>query len=660
MAETIKGVLGGEFRFHVGEDGGPAERGPLLPLRVLVVADLIPRDPHNAGASPPAGAIRVDAGRFDDLFATLRPRIAVEVPSVLAAGRAARVDLAPASLKSFRPDALCAEVPLLRSLLDGRRVLDRLRDGSATVEQARAELDRLWGGSPLVRDILGLLPERGGPSPAAAERPAAPAAERPAAPAAERPAAPAAERPAAPAPAGGSDVDALLAMVDLGGGDDPAPAAAQGSAREGSAEGGRFSEILSAVVASARPRAGQPARPAEAIAQIERAIGAQLGAILQHPEVRRLEEAWRGLGLLVDRAKAAEGVRIEVVCARPDEAAGALTRALARTATTEPPASVAIVDVAIDGSAAALARLEEIARVAEAHALPAVVNGAPGLLGVDDLRGVDRLDNKAALFRAPHRAPWRAAAARPCARWVAIAMNRALARPPYDRSTSRIREAAIVEHPGDEGGRVWIAPAYVVGALIAASFRETGWPCRVAGGKGGGVLGDLPVHEVKGAYEGDEGVAIPTEAFVSTDTQRELSKSGVLLLASAPNSDAVYVLSAPTAYVPPEKLTYDSPTAEPEPRLDRVSLGDQLFVARVVQFLRALCAKLPAGSDPAEVQPVIEGALWALFEDAPPASIELTVKAGHGEGGAQVAVTVRPRRFLGVGLDEVSLELPLG
>lgn len=649
MAEAIKGVLGGEFRFHVGEDGGPVEREPLLPLRVLVVADLIPRDPHNAGASPPEGAIRVDAGRLDELFATLRPRIAVEVPSVLAEGCAARVDLSPSSLKSFRPDVLCAEVPLLRSLLDGRRVLDRLRDGSATVEQARAELDRLWGGSPLVRDILGLLPERSGPSPA-----------RPAAPAAERPAAPAAERPAAPAASGDTDVDALLAMVDLTGGGGQAPEATQGSGRERAAEGGRFSEIISAVVASARPRAGQPVRPTEAIAQIERAIGAQLGAILQHPEVRRLEEAWRGLGLLVDRAKAADSVRIEVVCARPDEAAGALARALARTASTEPPASVAIVDAAIDGSAAALARLEEIARVAEAHTLPTVVNGAPGLLGVDDLRGVERLDNKAALFRAPHRAPWRAAAARPCMRWVAIAMNRTLARLPYDRSTSRIREAAIVEQPGDEAGRVWIAPAYAVGALIAASFRETGWPCRIAGGKGAGVLGDLPVHEVSGAYEGGEGIAIPTEAFVSTDTQRELSKCGVLLLASAPNSDAVYVLNAPTAYVPPEKLTYDSPTAEPEPRLDRVSLGDQLFVARVVQFLRALCAKLPAGSDPAEVQPVVEGALWTLFENAPPASIELSVKAARGEDGTQVAVTVRPRRFLGVGLDEVSLEVPLG
>ncbi|WP_437629780.1 type VI secretion system contractile sheath domain-containing protein [Sorangium sp. So ce854] len=650
MAEAIKGVLGEEFRFHVGEDGGAAARGPLLPLRVLVVADLIPRDPHNAGASPPAGASRVDPSRFDNLFAVLRPRIAIEVPSVLAGGRPARVDLSPTSVKSFRPDALCAEVPLLRSLLDGRRVLEGLRDGSITLDRARAELDRLWGGAPLVRDILGLVPEREGASPA---RPAAPAAGRPAAPA---------PAPAA-APAAGGDIDALLSMVDLGGGgggEAAAPPAPAGDAGPRAADGGRFSELIATVAASARPRAGQPARPAEAIAQLERAIGAQLGAILQHPEVRRLEEAWRGLGLLVDRAKAAEGVRIEVVSARPDEAAGALARVISQTASTEPPASVAIVDVAIDGTAASLARLEEIARVAEAHAIPAVVNGAAGLLGVDDLGGVERLDNKAALFRAPHRAPWRSAAARHAARWVAIAANRVLGRMPYDRSTSRIREAAIVEQPADEGGRVWIAPAYLVGALIAASFRETGWPCRIAGAKGGGVLGDLPVHEVRGAYEGDEGVAIPTEAFVSTDTQRELAKSGVLLLASAPNSDAVYVLTAPTAYVPPEKLTYDSPTAEPDARLDRVSLVDQLFVARVVQLLRALCAKLPPDSDPAEVQPVVEGALWTLFENAPPATIELSVKAGRAEGGAHVAVTVRPRRFLGVGLDEVSLELPLG
>ena len=98
-----------------------------------------------------------------------------------------------------------------------------------------------------------------------------------------------------------------------------------------------------------------------------------------------------------------------------------------------------------------------------------------------------------------------------------------------------------------------------------------------------------------------------------------------------------------------------------EVRLDRVSLVDQLFVARIAQFLRAFCAKLPASSPPSEVGPVLEGALAVLFENAPAGSVDLSVKASsHEEHGTSVAVTVRPRRFLGVTLEELSLEVPLG
>jgi hypothetical protein len=195
---------------------------------------------------------------------------------------------------------------------------------------------------------------------------------------------------------------------------------------------------------------------------------------------------------------------------------------------------------------------------------------------------------------------------------------------------------------------------------VLQSFRETGWPCRILGARGGGIVENLPVHHLKGEYEGEEGIAIPTEAFISTDAQRELGKVGVLVLASAPNSDAVYVQNAPTAYVTPPKRTYDSASTEPEVRLDRVSLGDQLFVARLVQFLKTLCSKFPPTSDPAEVQPVIEGAIWALFENAAPGSIELTVRAVPHTDGTTVQIDVRPRRFLGVAIDELALELPLG
>lgn len=644
---TEKGVLGGGMRFGVGDDAGPSEREPLMPMRILAVADLLPRDPHHAGASAPDAPIRVDGSRFDDLFGRLRPRVAVEVPSVLADGRPVRVDLSPTSLKSFRPDGLCAEVPLLRSLLDGRLVLDRLRDGSITVEQARAELDRLWPGSPFVGEVLGLIDQR-----RAEPRP----------PAAAPPATAAARGQDAPPPSTGSaGLSAILDLVDTGGGSNGSPTAAAPPAAAppaGASGNAAASSSVAALIATITRGAKPGVRPAEAVGRIERALGAQIGAILQHPEVRRLERAWRGLRLLVERAGAHTGLRIDVLSARPDEAADALRRA-ARTARSagEPPIGFAVLDVDVEGSAASLARFAAIAEAAEETTVPSVLNATVDLLGTEDLGAVERLDHKGGLFEAPARAPWRSAVAKHAARWVALCCNGALARAPYDKGSARVREAVVHELPDDAGGFVWMAPAWLVGSLVAKSFRETGWPGRIIGPQAG-VVENLPVRELGSGYQGDDAgaVAIPTETLLSTETQRALAKMGILALSAAPNSDAAVVMAAPTAYVPPAKRSYDSASTEPEDRLEPVSLGDQLFVARLVQFLRALCARIPQGSDPAEVQPVIEAATWELFDKAPPAGPELTVKATANA----VQITVRPRRFLGVTLEEVALEIPLG
>jgi type VI secretion system ImpC/EvpB family protein/type VI secretion system ImpB/VipA family protein len=651
MAGETKGFMGGSMKFGVGEElsADEKERGPLLPLRFLVVTDLVPRDPYNAGASAPEGVLRVDPASFDDLFTRLRPRLAIDVPCVLTEGQWMRIDLSPTSLKSFRPDGLLAEVPLLRALLDGRMVLERLRDGQVSQEQAQQELHRLWSGSPFVREILGLLPSAG---------PAASTAASKAAPA---------TAPAAPANA--PSVDSLLDMVDLS----TPTSATPDVPREAppppvQASVSKFADLIATVARAGKTSTG--VRPTEAVSRVEKAIGAQIGAILQHPEVRRLEQAYRGLRFITERAQSHTGVRFDVINARPDDMADAFVRAIRANASSEPPVSCAIVELTVDGSAVGFSRLEAVANVAESHNVPVLVNGSPRLLGVADLAGVEALDNKGALFAAPQQAPWRAVAAKPQLRWASIALNGVLARGPYDKNTSRVREAVVKELPDDEGAWVYLAPAYAVAALVLQSFRETGWPCRVLGAKSGGIIENLPVRQLAshdgghphtpGEHDGAEGIAVPTEVFLSTDTQRELGKSGVLALASAPNSDAAYVLTAPTAYVTPPKRTYDSATTEPEVRLERVSLGDQLFVARLVQFLRALCGKLPPTIDAAEAQELVQGALWALFEDAKPGTIELAAKGARGEEGTVVQVMVRPRRFLGVQIEEIALEMPLG
>ena len=636
MAEAKKGWIKGNMSFQVGEEPDVEERGPLLPLRILVVADLTPSDDHNAGASAPEGVTRLDPTAFDDLFTRIRPRVSVEVPSVLAEGRVARIELAPTSFRSFRPDGLCAEVPLLRSLIDGRLVLERLREGAIGRDQALAELQRLWSGSPFGREILGLVPQTG-----AAAQAAAPAA------------------PAAPT----SAIDSILDMVDVSGAPSPAvslepgvPAAPPPRDEPPS----RFHELISAVAKSARGGSGGQVKPTEAITRVERAIGTQIGAILQHPEVRRLEEAWRGVKFLADRALSIPGVRIDVVSAKRQSAAVALEKAIKANASAEPPVSFALVDVEVDNTTASLARAAALATVADNYSVPVILGAKPGLLGAADLGEVERLDYKQKLFDDKAALAWRSAVYKPEMRWVVFATNAFLARAPYDKNTSRVREAVVTELPNDEGGFVWTSPIYALGALAALSFKDTGWACRIVGPRAG-TLGNLPVHQDLSVDESAEGVAIPTRWYISSDTQKDLGKMGVLALASAPNSDAVQIFNAPTAYVTPPKRTYDSATTEPEVRLDRVSLVDQLFVARIAQFLRAFCSKLPASSPPGEVAPVLEGALGVLFESAPPGSVDISVKAAsHEEHGTSVAVTVRPRRFLGVSLEELSLEVPLG
>ncbi len=640
MSGETKGFIKGGMNFNVGEespqqvDQTATTGSSILPLRMLVLADLLPRDEFNAGASAPDLAVRVDPLAFDELFTRLRPRIAIEVPSVLAEGRNVRIDLAPTSLKSFRPDGLIAEIPLLRSLLDGKLTLDRVRDGSLDRDQARAELDRIWNSSPFVLDVLRLVSETS----SSAARPFA-----------------------APAPANEANDASVASILDMVATTpaeaESAPAPVVPKAKQSSDS--RFGALISAV-ANAGKSSSARFSPQEAIQRVEKALGAQIAAILQHPEVRRLEEAWRGVNLLVDRSKATKDLKIDVVCARPELAATALERAIRHKAGAEAPVSCAIVDVTITGTSASLAQLEDIAQVAEAQTVPVMLNASHALLGLDQLGDIERLDNKIALFSTPDQVRWQSTAQKPAMRWVTMAMNGILARKAYDKSSSRVREAIIKEDPADEDATVWIAPAYCVGALVTQSFRESRWPCRIVGARGGGSLGNLTVHEVSGHVDDAESVAIPTQAFVSTDSQRELSKAGVLLLASAPNSDAIYVLSAPTAYVPPPKRTYDSATTEPEQRFERVSLVDQLFVARIVQYLRVLTSRLPTNAAPAEAKQMVEHALWTLFEDAKPGSMEILANARSTDEGTALAVTIHPRRFLGVAIEEFSLEFLIG
>ncbi len=636
---TVGGIsfgVGGQSKQVARADGAEAPRKAsasaplerdeaLMSLRVLAVGDFIPANEFNAGINPPEHPITVEAAGIDQAFAKLAPKLALEVESVLKDGQKVRVDVALTSLASFRPDGLCKDVPLLRSLLDGRKVLERLRDGSVSVEAAGSELARLWSGSPLVSRVLGGVEIKQQASFDAGK---------------------------AASQAAGDSGDAasrILDMVGGGGADDGngASAPAPRPAASAPSDGGRFSAFIAAVAHSGKNKAG--ARPDEAIRLVEKALGLQLGAVLQHPEFRRLEESWRGLAFVVGRMPK-RGVRLDVVSCRKEEAAAALARTAAANPGIDPPVSFAVVDGTVGSDAASLAWLRALGEAAEEHTLPVLTNAAPALTGTG-LAAIDRLDNKQALFEARERAPWRAEAHRPALLWVSLGLNRVVARAPYDAKSSRIREAEVTEQPA-EPGWVWMQPCWALASLAVKSFEKHEWPCGITGARDGGVIGDLPVREIE---VNDEKLAIPTEAFFSTETQRALGRIGLTALASQPNTDEAYLLSAATAYVTPPKRTYDGASTDPEVRLPQASLSDQLFVARLAQYLRALGAKIGRDEPADDVKQFLEAAVGEMFRNAAPSGPEVTVSVSGGEA----SVTIRPRRFLGVSMEEITLGVPL-
>ena len=72
-------------------------------------------------------------------------------------------------------------------------------------------------------------------------------------------------------------------------------------------------------------------------------------------------------------------------------------------------------------------------------------------------------------------------------RWVALALNRVLVRPAYDKRATRIREATVEERP-IQGGTVRMSPCWAIASLPMASWTKTGWPCRITGMRDGGFL----------------------------------------------------------------------------------------------------------------------------------------------------------------------------
>jgi hypothetical protein len=377
-------------------------------------------------------------------------------------------------------------------------------------------------------------------------------------------------------------------------------------------------------------------------------LGGALANVLANEEVQNLERAWRGLHFLVSRASSTSErsergvlttsertIAVSAIAATADEVDGVLER-LAR-ATDADPIDLVLVDHALGSTHRDLDRVASWAARAEALGAPLVANGLPELVGEADLSALGRSQRRLRSSDDPRAAAVRAIAARDVTRWIALALNGAIARPRHRGVVPRLPGVTL-----DESAELYLGPAMMVGALAADSVQRTGWACALSGPTNGAVR-DLPVHV-------EDGSGTPLEALASEATAAEAAAAGLMLFASVANKDVAILAHAPTLY-------RGAATTGGAPPAAAHGLVDQIFVARIARAIVQLAAAIPGDTPPSAVAEVAKLALTELFGDAPRRpEVEIAV------GGVPpcLEVTVRPRGFHGVRLEEVTLGAPLG
>jgi len=108
-----------------------------LPLVVGVLADLSGKPADPLPKLKQRGFVEIDKDNFDDVMASIAPRLSLAIESKLSPGDYVRTDLEFRSMEDFSPTRVVEQVPALRRLLEARaRLADLLAklDGNDDLE----------------------------------------------------------------------------------------------------------------------------------------------------------------------------------------------------------------------------------------------------------------------------------------------------------------------------------------------------------------------------------------------------------------------------------------------------------------------------------------------------------------------------------------------
>lgn len=310
----------------------------------------------------------------------------------------------------------------------------------------------------------------------------------------------------------------------------------------------------------------------EARKRIAAMISAQVAAVLHAEEFQKLEGSWRGLHYLMSNTELSPMLKLRVLNVSKQEMLddfrdaqdfdrSTLWTKLYENAVGTPgaaPYGALIGDYEFDHSPDDVELLQNIARVSAMAFAPFISAAAPGMFGFQRWTQLREPIDIATIFTSDAYIKWNSFRESEDSRFVSLVLPRVMARLPYGRNTTKVKEFDFEEGPLDEQGRslamahdqyTWMNAAYALGARLTDAFAKYGWCTAIRGYENGGKVENLPIHVVK-TDRGDLEAKCPTEILIPDRRDYEFAKAGFLALCNYAGTDYAVFFSGQTTQKP--------------------------------------------------------------------------------------------------------------
>jgi type VI secretion system protein ImpC len=598
-----------DLKFGMPWDGAGEGQGT-YPFRILVLSELMAREP-TSGESPLATRrVRVDRDNFDEVMAgfELEPRLPVPDPES-GPGHQKLLTVPLPSLAAFAPGALARVLPEAADLMTVRDLVTDLREGKLDAEAFAAALSRATVDPELRDRIREALAGRATSSSKEISAPSAP--------------------PPSKARESEDALGDLMDMVDVEASAEAAAMAITPLTPSASTGRSALDEVVSLIARSVGQ--GKPvdrAAVGTVLTELDRGVADHVTQALHHPELQRLEAAWRGLKLIVDRTDFRSGVSLEILSVPRGRAAEALTHVVKGelSGAVDVPVGLIVLDRAFGNAAPEIELLTGMAEAAEGLQAPMVVSIAPGFFGKKsavELSGMDLLE----YLDGPAVIKWNSLRKKEAARWVGAGFSGPLLRMPYRPGGARVKG---IDYEEPEGHLLYGSPAMALAALISRCVSKNRFAGTLAQPRGDGALEDLPVWPASGGSS--------VEVILDDGRRHDLNRAGIICFAGQEGIDAAVLSAAPSVRMAGKLSDPD----ETELEKVRTNLPYQLFVSRVAAVLNDTRDRVAPDAGGDEVAMTYRAALEGLFGKDAEVSIrgrEITVNPSRKVAGGKAPLS---------------------